>query len=241
MEGLARIAARHQLLVTSHISENAGEIEWVKSLHPTEPSYAGVYDSVGLLTARSVLAHGVYLGADERQLFKARGATVSHCPMSNCMLRSGLLNVRRLLNEGVHVALGTDVSGGAAPSMLSGIREALKVSNLVALAEGDEFAPLTYPEAFWLATVGGARAMHTPSLTGDLRVGSCFDALLVDPSGAGSLLDLEPSDGPAEVFQKWLQLGDDRNTAAIWVDGKRVYDNAPCPAVPPAKKRPLDL
>jgi len=186
MEGLARIAARHQLLVTSHISENAGEIEWVKSLHPAKESYASCYDYPGLLGRRTVLAHGVYLGESERALLKSRGASVSHCPLSNMMLRSGMLNVRRLLEEGVTVSLGTDVSGGASPSMLQSIREALKVSNLVSLAEGRPgggmWEPLSFTEAFHLATAAGARSLGVDGLTGDFSTGSTRSAAAADPA-----------------------------------------------------------
>ena len=168
------------------------------------------------------------------------------------MLRSGMLNVRRLLGDGVAVSLGTDVSGGASPSMLSAIREALKVSNLVSVSEGAEWAPLTYAEAFWLATVGGAQAVRVDGLSGDLSVGSVFDAVVVDPEAVGTPVDLYDGDAPLDAFQKWLQaraheprapptplllvsprparshcapslqLGDDRNTAAVYVAGKKV-------------------
>lgn len=97
-----------------------------------------------------------------------------------------MINVRQLLEDGVHVSLGTDVSGGASPSILVAIRDALKISNMVSLTavrEGKPFAPLTYAEAFWLATVGGATALAIPGLTGTLEVGSDFDALIVDPQG----------------------------------------------------------
>ena len=55
MRGLAELADRHQLLVQSHVSENRGEVEWVKDLHPKEASYTRVYDSMGLLTERTIL------------------------------------------------------------------------------------------------------------------------------------------------------------------------------------------
>jgi len=227
MEGLARIAARHQLLVTSHISENAGEIEWVKSLHPTKESYASCYDYPGLLGRRTVLAHGVYLGESERALLKSRGASVSHCPLSNMMLRSGMLNVRRLLDEGVTVSLGTDVSGGASPSMLQSIREALKVSNLVSLAEGRPgggmWEPLSFTEAFHLATAAGARSLGVDGLTGDFSTGSLFDAVVVDPEAPASPFELYEGDGALASFEKWMQLGDDRNTAEVYVQGSRVF------------------
>ena len=233
MAGLGALAKEHNLLVTSHVSENEGEIAWVKELHPEAPSYTAVYDMMGLLTDKTILAHGVYLRQDERALFKARGAAVSHCPLSNLQLRSGMLNVRRCLEEGVAVALGTDVSGGAAPSMLSAVREALKVSNMVSLAErrppqrfgeheGKPYEPLSYAEAFWLATVGGARALGVEHLTGDFGDGAAFDAVVVDPDASGSPIDLYEGEPPLEAFQKWIQLGDDRNTAGGYVNGVSV-------------------
>jgi len=218
MTGLATIAAKHDLLIQSHVSENQGEIEWVKDLHPEASSYTGVYDMMGLLTAKTVLAHGVHLGADERKLLASRQAVVAHCAMSNMQLRSGMCDVRQLLDDGVPVALGTDVSGGASPSMLTAIREACKVSNMVS-ATRTGGTPLNYSEAFFLATVGGARALSTPGLTGDFSLGADFDAVVVDPLAAGTPFDLYDSDEALDAFQKWLQLGDDRNTRDVFVRG----------------------
>ena len=241
MSGLGALAKARGLRVQTHVSENKGEIAWVRELHPEQPSYAAVYDAAGLLREGTILAHGIHLDAAERALVRERGAVVSHCPMSNNMLSSGCLNVRRMLDEGVRVALGTDVSGGASPSMLTAIREALKVSNLVAIGAGggggDEpgeagaaagggggprWPALKFAEAFWLATVGGAQALAWPGVTGDFGVGSTFDAVAVDPEAAGSGVDLYDDDGSLDAFQKWLQLGDDRNTAAVWVGGRQV-------------------
>ena len=226
MRGLSEIAKEHNLLIQSHVSENTGEVEWVKGLHPNDASYTGVYDSHGLLTSRTILAHGIYLTDAERQLLQARGAVVSHCPMSNSQLRSGMLNVRRLLNEGVRVSLGTDVSGGASPSMLSAIREALKISNMVSVYESntkESFEPLTYSEAYWLATVAGARTLGVKGLTGQLSVGSICDALVIDPDAPDSPIDLYEGESVLECFQKWLQLGDDRNTIQVFVQGRQIY------------------
>lgn len=237
MRGLASIASRHNLLVTSHISENLGEIDWVRSLHPEEDSYAACYDSPGLLGRRTVLAHGVYLGEEERKLMRQRGASVSHCPLSNSMLRSGMLNVRRMLDEGGVVSLGTDVCGGAAPSMLSAIREALKVSNLVSLGErrpdGGMYAPLSSVEAFHLATAAGARSLHVDGLDGTFTAGALFDAVVIDPDAVGSPIDLYAGDGPRAVFEKWLMLGDDRNTSQVYVHGRAVLELPICPVAGP--------
>ena len=88
-------------------------------------------------------------------------------------------------------------------------------------ADSKHSAPLTYAEAFWLATVGGAEALGVEGLTGHFGVGSDFDALLIEPMAEGSPIDLFDSDTELDAFQKWLQLGDDRNVAAVYVRGHK--------------------
>ena len=230
MKGLGKLSNRNGgLLITSHVSENKGEIAWVRELHPELPTYTSCYDDPGLLTPRTILAHGVYLDKEERALLRSRKSTVSHCPVSNCMLRSGMLNVRRMLEEGNSVALGTDVSGGAPASMLTAVREALKVSNMVSLTdkrpegeEGGMYAPLTAHEAFHLATAAGARSLCVEGLTGDFTVGSVFDAVVINPEADGSPFDIYDGEWSDIAFEKWLILGDDRNTDSVYVNGKKV-------------------
>ena len=132
LSSLGSLAKAENLPIQTHISENRPEISLVASLFPTAPHYAGVYDSHGLLTARTVLAHGVHLTPSERVLIKERGSSVSHCPVSNSSLSSGICHVRRLLDEGIKVGLGTDVSGGYSPSILTAAREAGIVSRILA-------------------------------------------------------------------------------------------------------------
>ncbi len=94
--------------VHTHISENPNEVRWVQELFP-EAEYADVYDRYGLLSEKTVLAHGVWLTAEELDLLSRRGARISHCPNSNLFLGSGLFPLHRVLNAGV-------ASGSAATS-----------------------------------------------------------------------------------------------------------------------------
>ena len=130
-----------------------------------------------------------------------------------------MLNVRRMLDEGVAVSLGTDVCGGACPSMLSAIREALKVSNLVSLgerrADGGAWSPLSSAEAFHLATAAGARSLGVEDLTGDFTSGALFDAIVIDPEASGTPFELYEGESERVAFEKWLMLGDDRNTSEV--------------------------
>ena len=121
------------LAVQTHVSENAGEVALVRELFPDHASYAAVYDAFGLLGPRTVLAHAVHLSEEEARLVAARGAGVAHCPCSNSAIASGEARVRWLLDRGIPVGLGTDMSGGYSPSVLEAARLASLVSNHLAM------------------------------------------------------------------------------------------------------------
>ena len=132
LHGLGALAKEEDLPIQTHISENRDEIALVRELFPNCRHYADVYASHGLLTDRTVLAHAIHLSREEREVIKQHGAGVSHCPVSNSYLSSGLCPVRELLDMGINVGLGTDVSGGWSPSILTAAREALGVSRVLA-------------------------------------------------------------------------------------------------------------
>ncbi|KAF5912729.1 hypothetical protein HPG69_007719 [Diceros bicornis minor] len=83
MSELGNIAKTHDLHIQSHISENRDEMEAVKNLYPSYKNYTDVYDKNNLLTNKTVMAHGCYLSAEELDVFRERGASISHCPNSN--------------------------------------------------------------------------------------------------------------------------------------------------------------
>ena len=215
----------------THISENQKEIELVKELFPDRSSYTDVYDKTGLLTDKTILAHAVHLSSEERALIKKRQAKISHCPASNTAITSGRAKVRTMLNDGLTVGLGTDVSGGYTSSMLVEAREALFVSRHVAMDDGDD-AKLSIEEALYLATRGGAQVVGLEDRIGGFEVGKDWDAQMVSLSDVGDTTGLDQSVGPVEIFggeswddkvAKWVYTGDDRNTMAVWVNGRLVH------------------
>lgn len=229
--------------IQTHISENADEIDLVLSLFPHCKSYAEVYDKANLLTPRTILAHGVHLSSDERALISSRGAGVSHCPASNSAMTSGLCPVRKLLDDGITVGLGTDVSGGYSSSILEAARQACLVSRLVACGEhGGKGAhsgreTLGVEETLYLATRGGAQVVGMEDDVGGFEKGMFWDAQMVGlggvvPDEGGDDPMCEDEDGTVDVFgwesweekvAKWMWTGDDRNVKAVWVGGKLVH------------------
>ncbi|MCJ1439609.1 MAG: hypothetical protein MMC23_000089 [Stictis urceolatum] len=232
------------LPIQTHISENRAEIALVRELHPEQDSYAGVYDHHGLLTPKTVLAHGIHFSDEERALVQARGASISHCPVSNSYLASGICPVRELLDAGIPVGLGTDVSGGWSPSLLVAAREAGGVSRLRSAVaaegvgqEGRDRLKLSVEETLFLATGGGAKCLGLEGRVGAFGVGMEWDAQFVDLGrecgfggvkgegkgevGRGNVQVWEEM-GWDERINKWIFCGDDRNTKAVWVKGRLV-------------------
>ncbi|EED14231.1 chlorohydrolase family protein [Talaromyces stipitatus ATCC 10500] len=246
LSGLGRLASSYSpaLHIQTHISENKNEVLLVKELFEKSEGYAHVYDETGLLTPRTILAHAVHLTPEERALVKKRDAKISHCPASNSALGSGLCPVRTLMDDGITIGLGTDVSGGYSPSILEASRQACLVSRLVAsqasVTTGRE--TLSVEEALYLATRGGAQVVDMADQIGGFEKGMYFDAQLIELGPAVESISHESSHdvvlggtedtGNVDVFgwenweekiAKWVWNGDDRNVRAVWVSGRLVH------------------
>ncbi|KAE8355088.1 hypothetical protein BDV28DRAFT_129685 [Aspergillus coremiiformis] len=240
MQGLADLAAAYEppLHIQTHISENTLEIDDVRSQFPAAKSYADVYDTYGLLTPRTILAHGVHLSPDEQDLIHHRGAKISHCPASNSALGSGICPVRKLLDKGITVGLGTDVSGGYSPSILEAVRQACLVSRLLrhvgTANETDDGKKLvlSVEEALYLATRGGAAVVNMEDDIGGFDVGMLWDAQLIHLGRFLPACKYDNGNSQVDVFgwetwqekvHKWVWSGDDRNVKSVWVGGNLVY------------------
>ncbi|KAI5290229.1 hypothetical protein KEM54_002144 [Ascosphaera aggregata] len=198
LTGLAEIAASYDppLRIQTHISENVKEVAWVKELFPGSKSYTDIYDRHGLLTPRMILAHAIHLSPSERELIRKRGSGVAHCPSSNSAIGSGICPVRTLLDCGIPVGLGTDVSGGWSSSMLEVVRQTCLASRLLEFSHEyindqqqcgkndieHERQKISVAEALYLATRGGARvvSMHGDDGVGGFDVGKQFDAQMIE-------------------------------------------------------------
>ncbi|POS85549.1 hypothetical protein EPUL_003216 [Erysiphe pulchra] len=239
------------LPIQTHISENRNEIDIVHKIFPQCTSYANVYDQHGLLGKKTILAHAVHLTEEEVNLIKLRQSKISHCPISNTALTSGEAKIRWLLKKGIDVGLGSDVSGGYSTSILETAKHAILVSRHLAM-NGDEEAKLSVEEALYLATRGGAKVIGLEQKLGAFDVGMMWDVQLIglnsfldDFDGGNSNSDSDSdssnsnnrrpfrNDGKVDIFsweveekslvEKWIFNGDDRNTLAVWVQGRLVH------------------
>ena len=230
MTALGKLADKHHLLIQSHVSENLNEIAWVKELHSECKSYTNVYATYGLLNERTLLAHGVHLGDDELALLSKTRGSIVHCPLSNFSLTSGVCPLRKLVGANVRVALGTDICGGANPSMLDAMKQAIIASQTTFIRaqesspKPDELPkPLGWREALYLGTRAGADVVGLADKIGYFAPGMQFDALIIDPHAKDSSFDLFGWESPEQIAEKFIIAGDDRNITTVFVHGRKVF------------------
>jgi guanine deaminase len=200
------------LYMQTHVAENRAEVEWVARLFPEARSYLDVYERVGLVHERAVLAHGIWLDAHDKVLIADRGAQVAHCPSSNLFLGSGLFDWP---GAAFNVSLASDVGGGTTLSLPRNMLDAYKVQAL-------RGARLTAWVALHAATRGAAEALRLGGEIGGLSVGQMADLCVWDwaKGPVAEARDAVARELHERVFA-WMTLADERNLAACYVAGQR--------------------
>ena len=201
----------------THMSENADEVVWVEELFPDCDHYLHTYDEAGLLGPRSVFAHCIHLNDDEWDRMAETGSNIAFCPTSNLFLGSGLFNLKRAVEKNIGVGLGTDVGGGTSFSILQTLGEAYKVQQM----RGEKLTPF---KAFYLATLGGARALDMDDLIGNFVPGKEADFIVLDKAPTPLLeFRLANCKSLMETLFVMAMLGDDRSIAATYSAGNKVH------------------
>ena len=216
MAFLGKLAAERALPVQSHLSENLSEIEWVRQLHPDCQQYWETYEKYGLWGCRTLMAHCVWSDPRERRAMREAGVTAVHCPDSNQNLCSGVASVRTMLDEGVSVALGSDIAGGDHLSMFDVVAAAIRASKARRILDGWETAFLTVPEAWFLGTSAGA--VWSGAKPG-FAPGDPLHAMVV----ADSALPQAKPLSPAERLERCLYRRQKDAVRAVWSEGRKVF------------------
>ena len=230
LDGLAKIAGEYECRIQTHCSESDWEHAYVIDRHGMNDTQS--LDRIGLLTARTILAHGNLIDDDDLATIHDRQCGIAHCPLSNLYLSHAVFPARKALESDIRIGLGTDIAGGASPSILHNCQVAITASRALedgvdpALAAADRGTPgarIDFREAFWMATAGGAQALGLK--VGQFTEGHAFDAIVIDTSAADSNLKLWPGlDTPDDILQKIIYNADRHNITRVWVQGRSVKD-----------------
>ena len=216
MAVLGKLAAQRGLYVQSHLSENANEIAWVRELHPECRQYWETYDKYGLWKDHTVMAHCVHSDQRERRAIKEHGVVVVHCADSNVNICSGICPVRRMVNEGLWVTLGSDIAGGAQLPMYKVITMSIRTSKARRVTDEQHPEFLTVAEGYYLGTTSGHKYFGAGE---GFAVGDKLHAVVIDDGDfpeAAHPLNVE------ERFERAIYMTHRHNIVSVWSDGREV-------------------
>lgn len=217
MESAARLSDELDLMIQTHIAEHPKEGQETLAAHPYASDYLGVYEAVGLIGPRTILAHAIHLSDSEWDRVAAKGTKIAHCPDSNAFLGSGHMRIAEARRRGVDVALGSDVAAGRSFD----IRRAIAYAHDNALATGASVRP---EELFRMATLGGAKALRLDRQTGALTKGRQADFVVLGlPSHAK---------GRDAALRAATFDSDGAPVRRTYVKGRLVWDGSPTVIAP---------
>lgn len=203
------------VFIQTHLSENAHEVDWVKSLFPERSSYLDVYAHFNMVRKRAVFGHCLHLNEDEWAHLGESGASAAFCPTSNLFLGSGLFDIEAAKKHKVAVVLATDVGAGTSFNMLRTYGEAYKVSQL-------RNAPISPLEGLYLMTQGPAHAYGLSDSIGNLNPGTYADFIILNPHfNALSHLRNGEANKLDDLIFSLSMIGDDRAVEATYIAGKQ--------------------
>lgn len=174
LEKLSDLAHKYKQPMYTHNSETLREVEGCKERYGMTPTV--FLDSLGLFDYGGGGYHCCHMSDDDFEVFKKRGLSAVTNPGSNTKLASGIAPVKRFLDEGINVAIGTD--GPSSNNCLDMFREMFLVTGLAKLREKDA-SVVGGMEVLKMATVNGAKAMDLPDCD-VLAAGKEADIIMID-------------------------------------------------------------
>ena len=197
-------------LFHTHSSENRKEIEEVRKRFNKEN--IDYFNSIGVLSNRTVLAHGIHVNEKEIGILKNQKVNIAHCPSSNLKLGSGIANIPRYLEEGISVSLGAD--GAPCNNELNIFTE----MRLAALIQKPIHGPkvMHAKTVFKLATINGAKALGLGNEIGSIEVGKKADLLLMNLETP--LLSL--TNNKENIYSKIVYSAGRNNIDSVMVEGE---------------------
>lgn len=214
----AQLAVEFDVPLHTHLSETSSEVETVRNEHgmPVIP-YMKKHN---LFDAKVIAAHCVHIDEGEIRTLQHLKAGVAHNPSSNMKLASGIAPVKRMIDLGVKVGIGTD--GPASNNDLDMFEEMRLASFLAKVSTGDPTA-LPARTTLLMATRLGAEALHIGHLTGSLEAGKRADLILVDLSPLHNSPRFERD--PHNVYAQIIYATKASDVTHVMVNGKWVMQN----------------
>ena len=207
------LEAKHRKLgLNTHLSEGPVETVTIRERYNCTPTE--MYESAGILTDTTLVAHCVQVTDSDIEILAKHGVHIITNPVSNLKLANGIAPVQKMLRAGINVALGTD--GAASNNTLNMFRE-LGLLALIHKGVNRDALAITASEAFAIATKNGAKAMRRSDL-GEIKTGNTADLVLLDLNRP----NMQPTNNP---FSSLAYSANGSEVETVIVGGRILMEN----------------
>jgi len=213
LAGLGRLGKKYQVGLQTHIVESKWEAAQALLDFPEASCDMEIYERAGLLENGPVVAaHFIFPSEEDIRILKQYNGYAVQCPDATVNVIAGIMRNSALAEQGVHLALGSDIAGGHNIGIYSQIARSVQLSKLKWFYEPQENRPITFQEAFYMATRQGGEIFGK---VGSFEKGNRFDALVID-GVSDPFLRLDPQ----QIVERFCYSGTKENIVARYIDGK---------------------
>ncbi|QNF30852.1 amidohydrolase family protein [Metabacillus elymi] len=211
-----RIAKENELMVHTHVSETENEVYEIEKRYGVRP--VEYLRSLGIFNQPTIMAHGVVLNDEEREILKHYDVRVAHNPISNLKLGSGVADIVSLLDSGIKVGIATD---SVASNNNLDMFEEMRVAALLQKGMYKDATKLPAEKTLALATRIGAEAIGMGN-TGSLEVGKKADFITIYP------YDKEHLQPISAAYSHLLYAAHGNDICDVYIDGKNIVKDRVC-------------
>ena len=211
LEKISKLAKEHSLGIHTHLSESLKEVDDCMKEHGMTP--VEYLDSLSLLSENTLAAHCVHVSDNDIKILAGRKVSIAANPKSNAKLGNGIAPVRKFLNAGINVCLGTD---SAASNNCLNMFSEMNYTALIHKANDRDSTSVSARNVFDFATKNGAKALHIKNL-GEIKEGYLADIALINTDCP----QLTPLKDP---YSALCYCMDGSETETLIIDGKIVME-----------------
>ncbi|MBQ7503677.1 amidohydrolase family protein [bacterium] len=210
---LGRLGQKYGVGMQTHLVESRWEAEQARLLFPQCSCDTEIYERAGLMDNGPVIGgHFIFPSAEDIRTMEKYGGYAVNCPDATVSVIAGIMPSGALLDRGIKIGLGSDVSAGHHIGVYTQAARAVQLSKLKSFYEPDGNRPITFPEAFWMAAKQSGELFGG---VGSLEPGSVFDAIVI-----GGLSDAARKLSPEQTLERFCYIGTKENIKARYINGQ---------------------
>jgi len=215
LKGLGKLGKKYQAGMQTHLVESRWEAGESVRLNPGCTCDTQIYEKAGLLENGPVIAaHFIFPGEDDIRILKQCGGYAVQCPDATVNVIAGIMQTAALADEGISLALGSDIAGGHLPGIYTQAARSVQLSKLKAFYEPEGNRSIPFESAFYMATKEGGALFGK---VGSLEPGYEFDALVIR-----NFSDPFRAIRPEETLERFCYTGNPADILAGFIHGKAV-------------------